>query len=902
MSQGNARPTPGYNAVLDIAKFEASRLKSREIKVEHYLLALLKRGEGLGFSALRDTGVDIEAMIAEVESRCVPNTNPFDSQSYAITGVDARAVQKKSQEICAARMETHLGTEHLLLALIMEKGTVANAVLEQFNVTVETITEYIDKQTNRFDATPDTSEEDEDAAAEGMEDDEESFDSYEDEDAAASQLSRGPRSSKSRRLQDEINQMSNIRRIRLHNREHQKKKKMLDLYTRDLTQLSREKKIDPVIGRDQEIERMLQVLCRRKKNNPVLLGESGVGKTAVVEGLALRIASDDVPDLLKDHSILSLDMGALVAGTKFRGEFEERLDGIIKEVRQNPNIILFIDEMHTILGTGHAEGSLDAAAILKPALARGELQCIGATTSEEYRKFVRKDAALTRRFQPIEIKEPNVALTLDILNHLKTYYEEHHGVRYTQEAIVNAAELSNRYITDRHLPDKAIDLLDEVGAKMRLKTSTRPPELSNLDTQIVEIVNKINEESSKQNFALCATLKSQRDDLLVKRKTAEDEWKSLKTAATITGEDIAELVSSWTGIPVTKVAADESKKLLVLEDTLAKRIVSQKQALNALGRAIRRSRAGLKEPNRPMASFLFLGPTGVGKTELAKALAEFMFGTEDAMVRIDMSEYNERISVTRLIGAPPGYVGHDSPGQLTEKVRQHPYSVVLLDEVEKACPEVFNLLLQVLDDGRLTDATGETISFANTIIIMTSNAGTRDLHKASFGFSEGDDAVDKSFIENKVKQAVKQTFSPEFLNRLDETLIFEPLTKTDLDQIVTILIGHVNQRLQERGIVIELRPAARDFLCHDGYAPEFGARPMRRSIQKHIEDPLSQYILEGKTRKGMRIYVDAKDDKLTFEMVEPPEVPAVPEESAPMSPVEATPADPIDAATPTKTA
>ncbi|MDD4279450.1 MAG: AAA family ATPase [Candidatus Sumerlaeales bacterium] len=871
MPQKQPNPTPGYRYVLYGAKVAASEFGSDFINPEHYLIAMLRRGNGLALSALKACEVDVQALLNSLIDLAREKSSSLEKNSLYIPSEESRRIMESARQLCLDRNENHIGTEHLLLAMIKEPNTGLNEILAEYKIDYDRIEAVVDSSKNRFKAKPQQNPSEpknqdpfdvlnnvlRDAIRENLhkvgeneneDSDEESDNENSNADNSSEQGENEDASDPRARRLGRPPRMEGARR----------NKKLLSQFSRDLTKLAADGKIDPVVGRDDEIQRMMQVLCRRRKNNPVLLGEAGVGKTAIVEGLANFIVEGKVPDLLSDCKIYSLDLGALVAGTKFRGEFEERLDGILRELRREPNIILFIDELHTMLGTGHAEGSLDASSIIKPALARGELRCIGATTAEEYRKFMRKDTAFTRRFQPIDVEAPSVPMAIEIMEALKKYYEEHHNVSYSHEAIVNAVELSSRYITDRQLPDKAIDLLDEAGASAKLKSSVRPAEIDALQKQIKEFNNQIDEHGKLEEYEVCNDLKKQREQMEEDLRSKMEQWEATKKASVITGEDIAELVSKRTHIPVTKVAADESRRLLALEKTIAQRVVSQKDALNALGRAIRRSRAGLKDPNRPMASFLFLGPTGVGKTELAKALAEFMFGSDESMVRIDMSEYNERISLTRLIGAPPGYVGHDGPGQLTEKVRTHPYSVVLFDEIEKACPEVFNLLLQVLDDGRLTDATGNTVDFRNTIIIMTSNAGTRDLQKNSLGFSDSRPAVDKTFIETKVKAAIKTTFSPEFLNRLDETLIFSPLSMSDIEAIVAIMVGRVNERLLSREIKIELTPQAIKRLCVDGYAPEFGARPMRRAIQKHIEDPLSQYILEGKVPPGSLVSIDAE--------------------------------------------
>jgi ATP-dependent Clp protease ATP-binding subunit ClpC len=612
------------------------------------------------------------------------------------------------------------------------------------------------------------------------------------------------------------------------------------------------------------------VLCRRTKNNPILLGEPGVGKTAIVEGLAQKIVNEDIPEILQDKRLLSLDLAAVVAGTKYRGQFEERLKAIMQEIRRSQDVLIFIDELHTLVGAGAAEGAIDASNMLKPALSRGEIQCIGATTLEEYRKYIEKDGALERRFQSIIIDPPTCQETIDIIRGLRSRYEQHHGVIISDDAIEAAVFLSDRYITDRQLPDKAIDVVDEAGSRARLQANVKPGAIRELEKTINELDENLRQLTHLQEFEKCQEVKLQRDQAIKDKENLFRDWQNRKSerefAKTITPEDVAYIVSKWTGIPVSKLEEAETQKLLKMEEELGKRVVSQSEAITAIARAIRRARAGLKDPNRPTASFIFLGPTGVGKTELAKTLAEFLFGDQDALVRVDMSEYMEKYSVSRLLGAPPGYVGYEEGGQLTEKVRQKPYSVILLDEIEKAHPDVFSLLLQVFDDGRLTDSWGHVVDFRNTVIIMTSNVGTKKLRKGgTLGFNTSGEMEDYDAVKTKVLGAMKQLFNPEFINRIDETIVFKALDRADIEQIVEIMLARVNSRLVNKHITITLTPEGKEFLVDKGYDSEYGARPMRRAIQRYLEDPLSQLIIEGSVPEGeVTVDFDPKKDELVF--------------------------------------
>ena len=660
---------------------------------------------------------------------------------------------------------------------------------------------------------------------------------------------------------------------------------MLDQFGRNLTQLARDKKLDPVIGRARETERVMQVLSRRTKNNPVLIGEPGVGKTAIVEGLAQSIAADNVPETLHNKQLYTLDLGALVAGSRYRGDFEERLKKVLKEIKTRGDIILFIDELHTLVGAGAAEGAIDAASILKPMLARGELQTIGATTLDEYRKHLEKDAALERRFQPIKVDEPSVAHTIEILKGLRDRYEAHHRVTITDQALVAAANLADRYISDRHLPDKAIDLIDEAGSRLRIKRMETPPDYKELENQLAQVVQQKKEAVEAQRFEEAGKLRDREKELLAEKETKEREIKDsgIDLFDEVDEESIAEVLSIWTGIPVYKLTEEETAKLLRMEDELHKRVIGQEDSIKAVSQAIRRTRAGLKDPKRPSGSFIFLGPSGVGKTELAKTLAEFLFGDEQSLIQLDMSEYMEKHTVSRLVGSPPGYVGYEEGGQLTEAVRRKPFSVVLFDEIEKAHPDVFNTLLQILEEGRLTDSQGRSVDFRNTVLIMTSNLGTQDLRKANLGFSKADEAVSYERMKEKVNDALKQHFRPEFLNRIDDTIVFHELSKEEVTQIVDLMIKRVTKQLESQGLGLELTDAAKTFLADKGYDPTLGARPLRRAIQRLVEDSLSERLLWKEFRAGETIIVDAEVDPesptgekvITFRSIEGFQPPAV---------------------------
>ncbi|NQT31072.1 MAG: AAA family ATPase [Deltaproteobacteria bacterium] len=777
--------------------------------VEHILLALLQQERGLVGDILRELGVDVEAVKREIETALekTPRVTYETGQLYATPRI-ANLIKTAGEEADRLKDE-FIGTEHLLIAIAGEQKGEAAAILKRLGVDQEKVYSALQKLRGGHRVT--------DARAES-------------------------------------------------------KYRSLEKYGRDLTEMARRGKLDPVIGRDDEIRRVMQVLTRRTKNNPVIVGEAGVGKTAIAEGLAQKIAADDVPDSLKGRKVVALDMGALVAGSKFRGEFEERLKAVMDEVRQaQGEVILFIDEIHTVVGAGAAEGAIDASNMLKPALAHGELQCIGATTSDEYRKFIEKDKALERRLQPVFLGEPTVEDTIEMLKGLCPRYEAHHKVKITDEALEAAAKLSQRYISDRQLPDKAIDLIDEAASKLRIDTESAPPGVKSLEQKVKQLTSEEEAASQRQDYERVAQIKVERLRLEDEYNQAKSKWlKEEKIDEVVGEEDIAQLISKWTGIPVSQMMEGEAEKLLHMEERIHERLVNQEEAVTAISEAIRRSRAGLKDPRRPIGSFIFLGPTGVGKTELARTLARFLFDDENAMVRLDMSEYQERHTVSRLIGAPPGYVGYDEGGQLTEAVRRRPYRVILLDEVEKAHPDVFNSLLQILDDGRLTDGHGRTVDFKNTVVIMTSNVGAELIRRQmSLGFASTKEAkaekLDYDAMKERVLGEMKKTFRPEFINRIDEIIVFHQLTEQQLRQIVDLLAKDLQERLADRKLSIELSEEAKSWLAREGYDPVFGARPLRRAIERYVENPLSSKILSGELKEGDTIRVDAGKDGLTFD-------------------------------------
>jgi len=777
--------------------------------VEHILFALLMQERGLVGDILRDLGVNVDEVKRQVEAALekMPKVAYETTQIYATPRINAlfTAADAESRRL----QDEFIGTEHLLIAITQEEKGEAARVLKQLGVDQEKVFQALQKLRGGHRVT--------DARAES-------------------------------------------------------KYRSLEKYGRDLTEMARQGKLDPVIGREDEVKRVMQVLTRRTKNNPVIVGDAGVGKTAIAEGLAQKIVTDDVPDSLKGRRVVALDMGSLVAGSKFRGEFEERLKAVIDEVRQaQGEIILFIDEIHTVVGAGAAEGAIDASNMLKPALAHGELQCVGATTIDEYRKFIEKDKALERRLQPVFIGEPSVEATVEMLRGLRPRYEAHHKITISDEALEAAAKLSQRYISDRYLPDKAIDLIDEAASKLRIDTESAPPEVKSLEQRLKQLTNEEEAVSQRQDYERAAQLKSEKLRLEEEYNQAKNNWlQQEKIDETVDAEDIARLISNWTGIPVSQMLEGEAEKLLHMEERIHERLVNQEEAVTAISEAVRRSRSGLKDPRRPIGSFMFLGPTGVGKTELARTLAWFLFDDENAMVRLDMSEYQERHTVSRLIGAPPGYIGYEEGGQLTEAVRRRPYRVILLDEIEKAHPEVFNSLLQVLDDGRLTDGHGRTVDFKNTVVIMTSNTGVELIKReVSLGFAPqkgGAKTRQQSYesMKEKVMTEVKKTFRPEFLNRLDETIVFHELTEEQLRQIVDLMVKDLQERLVERKLGLEMTDGAKLWLAKVGFDPLFGARPLRRAVERYVENPLSSKILRGEFNEGDKVVVDLAKDALTF--------------------------------------
>ncbi len=797
------RFTDRARKVMALANQEAQRFNHEYIGTEHILLGLVKEGSGVGANVLKNLDVDLRKVRLEVEKLVKAGPEMVTMGKLPQTPRAKKVIEYAIEE---ARNLNHnyVGTEHLLLGLLREHDGVAAQVLMNLGLKLEEVREEV---LNLLGAGSE-SETGEGALSGGA--------------AGPQGEGRGNR----RKSQTPA----------------------LDSFGRDLTELAKEETLDPVIGRAQEIERVTQVLCRRTKNNPVLLGEAGVGKTAIVEGLAQRIIAGEVPEILHEKRLVVLDLAMMVAGTKYRGQFEERIKAVMNEVRRAKNVILFIDELHTLVGAGGAEGAIDASNVLKPALARGEIQCIGATTFDEYRKYIEKDAALARRFQSITVEPPSAEQTIEILKGLRERYEKHHRVRVTDAAVEAAVELSGRYITGRVQPDKSIDVIDEAGARVRIKSMTKPPDLAEIEAEIERLSVAKDEAVRGADYEKAAELRDQAEQHRKRKEQMQEEWRArAQEIDGIVDEDvIAEVVSNMTGVPLTRLEKEEAQRLLKLEEELHKKVISQDEAIKAISRAIRRARAGLKDPKRPMGSFIFVGPSGVGKTLLSKALAEFMFGNADALVHLDMSEYMEKHNVSRLVGAPPGYVGYEEGGQLTEQIRRRPYSVVLLDEVEKAHPDVFNMLLQIMEEGRLTDSFGRQVDFRNTVLIMTSNIGA-DLIKggAGFGFQQRSSEVDYDNIKGILMKEIERFFRPEFINRLDDVIVFRPLTKEDLVQIVDYEVAKVWQRLQDQGFSVELDPAAKEFLIEKGYNPDYGARPLRRAIGTHIEDPLSEMLLSG---------------------------------------------------------
>ncbi len=823
------RFTDRARRVVVLAQEEARMLSHNYIGTEHILLGLIHEGEGVAAKALESLGISLEAVRAQVEEiigqgQQAPSGHiPFTPRAKKVLELSLREALQLGHN--------YIGTEHILLGLIREGEGVAAQVLVKLGADLGRVRQQVIQLLS----------------------------GYQGKETASAGASGSGEGSPQGSL-------------------------VLDQFGRNYTQGAREGKLDPVIGREKEIERVMQVLSRRTKNNPVLIGEPGVGKTAIVEGLAQQIVRGDVPETLKDKQIYSLDLGALVAGSRYRGDFEERLKKVLKEIRTRGDIILFIDELHTLVGAGAAEGAIDAASILKPMLARGELQTIGATTLDEYRKHLEKDAALERRFQPIHVQEPSIALTIEMLKGQRDRYEAHHRVTITDQAIVAAAELSERYISDRFLPDKAIDLIDEAGSRLRIRRMTAPPDLREFDERIANVRRDKEAAIDAQDFEKAASLRDEEKRLIAQKAEREKQWKAgdMDIVAEVDEELIAEVLATATGIPVFRLTEEESQRLLRMEDELHKHYIGQEDAVHALAKSIRRTRAGLKDPKRPSGSFIFAGPSGVGKTYLSKTLAEFLFGDENALIALDMSEYSEKHTVSRLFGSPPGYVGYDEGGQLTEKVRRKPFSVVLFDEIEKAHPEIFNSLLQILEEGRLTDAQGRVVDFKNTVIIMTTNLGTKDIAKGvNLGFSQANDSLGSyERMKTKVQEELKQHFRPEFLNRVDETIVFPPFTEAEVLQIVDLQIAEVENRLKNKDMGIELTQAAKQLLAKRGWDPVMGARPLRRTVQREIEDTLAEKLLFGELTPGQIVLVDVegegKQATLTFTGTQKAAVPDLP--------------------------
>ncbi len=830
------RFTDRARRVVVLAQEEARLLHHNYIGTEHILLGLIHEGEGVAAKSLESLGISLEAVRNQVEE--IIGQGGSSPSGHIPFTPRAKKVLELSLREALQLGHNYIGTEHILLGLIREGEGVAAQVLVKLGADLSRVRQQVIQLLSGYGGPQGSGSPDK---------------------ATTSPGDRGDTGSGSL---------------------------VLDQFGRNLTKLAKDSGLDPVIGRQRETERVMQVLSRRTKNNPVLVGEPGVGKTAIVEGLAQKIAADDVPETIRNKQLYTLDLGALVAGSRYRGDFEERLKKVLKEIKTRGDIILFIDELHTLVGAGAAEGAIDAASILKPMLARGELQTIGATTLDEYRKHLEKDSALERRFQPVKVDEPTIAHTIEILKGLRDRYEAHHRVTITDQALVASANLADRYISDRHLPDKAIDLIDEAGSRLRIKRMDTPTEYMDFETQLSQVVAQKKSAVEHQDFEEAGRLRDQEKELLAGKEQMEEEIraKGVDLFDEVDEEAVAEVLSIWTGIPVYKLTEEETAKLLRMEDELHKRVVGQEDSIKAVSQAIRRTRAGLKDPKRPSGSFIFLGPSGVGKTELAKTLAEFLFGDEQALIALDMSEYMEKHTVSRLVGSPPGYVGYEEGGQLTEAVRRKPFSVVLFDEIEKAHPDVFNTLLQILEEGRLTDSQGRSVDFRNTVLIMTSNLGTQNLRKANLGFTKADEAITYERMKEKVTDALKDHFRPEFLNRIDEVIVFHELTREEVTRIVDLMIKRLQNQLEAQGIGLELTESAKVLLALRGYDPTLGARPLRRAIQRLVEDPLSERLLWKEFRAGETILVDAEDDpdepgaeRIRFRAVEGFEPPPVEE-------------------------
>ena len=808
--------TPRAQQVLALARNEANRFNHSFVGTEHLLLGLINLGQGVAVNVLQKMGLDLETVRLEVEKQV--GTGPDQKLAGNIPYTPrVKKVLELSKKEAKALHHTYVGTEHILLGLLREGEGVAARVLRNLDIDIDQCRQEILHEL-------DPNFEGDDEVAAGME---------EESDGNKKQV----------------------------------KTPALKAFGRDLTEIAKKGDMDPVIGRAEEIERVIQVLCRRTKNNPVLLGEAGVGKTAIVEGLAQEVAKGNVPEILREKRVITLDLALMVAGTKYRGQFEERIKAVMDEIRRAKNVILFIDELHTIVGAGSAEGTMDASNIIKPALSRGEMQCVGATTLNEYRKYIEKDAALERRFQSVKVEPPSIEDAIKILKGLRARYEEHHKMELTDDAVTAAVKLSDRYITGRFLPDKAIDIMDEAGARARIKAMTRPPEVKKLEVDIEETRVKKEAAIKEQQFETAASMRDEEKKAKEKLDSVLEEWKKSSEDARVKvdEEDIMHVVAKWTGIPLKRMEQGEIQKLLAMESVLSKLVIGQSEAVETLCKALRRSRADLKDPARPIGAFMMLGPTGVGKTLLAKSLAVNMFGDSKALVQLDMSEYMEKFNVSRLVGSPPGYVGYEEGGQLTEKVRRNPYSVVLFDEVEKAHPDVMNMLLQILEEGKLTDSFGRQVDFRNTIILLTSNVGAERLQKGSaMGFTPPDDEEDYARMKENLTEEAKKVFRPEFLNRFDDILVFRSLGRDELTQILELELEKVRKRLAERDIHFELDGSARDLLLEKGFDPTYGARPMRRAVERYLEDPMAEEIIRGDLREGETISISAKDDKLEF--------------------------------------
>jgi len=820
----NNNLTPRASQVLALARKEAERFNHNFVGTEHLLLGLIRLGQGVAINVLQKMGVDLQVLRMELEKLMAEGSEQKIVGEISFTPRVRKVLALAAREAKAFN-HTYIGTEHILLALLREGEGVAARVLKNFDIDLERARQEIIREI--------------------------------DPNIESTAFDEQPQ------MQEMIDKPDQEKKAGV-------KTPALKAFGRDLTELARKGELDPVIGRKTEIERVIQILCRRTKNNPVLLGEAGVGKTAIVEGLAQEIARGNVPEILRDKRIITLDLALMVAGTKYRGQFEERIKAVMEEIRRAKNVILFIDELHTIVGAGSAEGTMDASNIIKPALSRGEMQCIGATTLNEYRKYIEKDAALERRFQTVKVEAPSIEDTIAILKGLRPKYEEHHKAEITDKAIESAVMLSDRYITDRFLPDKAIDVMDEAGARCRISAMAHPPELKELETDIEKIKQEKEAAIKKQDYEKAAAMRDKEKQTKQKLEVSLNEWKAKREEkrVIVDEDDVIQVVSKWTGIPLQRMEQGEAQKLLRLEEEMSKVVIGQEEAVSAICRALRRSRADLKDPKRPIGAFALLGPTGVGKTLLAKSLAECMFGDARALIQLDMSEYMEKFTVSRLIGSPPGYVGYEEGGQLTEQVRRHPYSVVLFDEIEKAHPDVMNMLLQILEEGKLTDSLGRVVDFKNTIVLMTSNVGAETIRKQStVGFSTITDESSYEKMREKILEEAKKLFRPEFLNRLDDIIVFRSLTKPDLIKILQLEVNKVATRLKHRNIKLVLDDKANDFLVEKGYDPAYGARPMRRAVEKYLEDPLAEEILKGNFIDNEPIIVTVENDRIVFRQV-----------------------------------